>query len=420
MKLAQVEWGTVARSTVREFRRDEVLVLAAAMAYHFIFALFPFAIFLAALTGFVGRFIGEDQLFQYILNYLETALPDTTVEAIRGPLEQVTNAQNGGALSLGVLLALVSASNGVVTVMQAFNRAYGIEETRNIVVKRLVALGLTLVLSLLLVSGFILLIFGGDIGAWLAGRFGFGGAFAAVWNVLRIPLVLVGISLGLAILYWKGPHVDQQFEWITPGSVLATLLWFLATVAFGFYVQSFAAESFRNTYGAVSGLILFLFYLYLTSVVILLGAELNAETTKRYDPELIRDKMTDPRKQLPGKQPRPDPQAAAEAGVTPRQVAASNWRSAAKLAGAGDGQPLGAEGRDPARDFADPTVGERLRTLRRRPAASAAEQARARQARLAPAERERRTQAALTAFAVSTLAALGGVLIGSRRRTAGR
>ena len=101
-------------------------------------------------------------------------------------------------------------------------------------------------LSILLVGGFILLIFGGDIGGWLAGRLGFGGAFAAVWNVLRIPLVLVGISLGLAILYWKGPHVEQRFEWITPGSVVATLLWFLTTVAFGLYVQSFAAASFRN------------------------------------------------------------------------------------------------------------------------------------------------------------------------------
>ena len=122
--------------------------------------------------------------------------------AIRGPLEQVIAGQNSGALSLGVLLALVSASNGVVTIMQAFNQAYGIEETRNFVVKRLVALGLTIVLSLLLVSGFILLIFGGDIGRWLADQLGLGGAFQVVWNILRIPLVLVGISLALSILYW--------------------------------------------------------------------------------------------------------------------------------------------------------------------------------------------------------------------------
>jgi len=202
----------------------------------------------------------------------------------------------------------------------------------------LVAIALTVLLTILLIAGFILLIFGGDIGGWLARQLGLGGAFQVVWNLLRYPLVLVGISLALAILYWQGPNIDQQFAWITPGSVIATLAWFLATVGFGLYVQFFAAESFRNTYGAIAGLILFLFYLYLTSIVIMLGAELNAETTKRYDPEVVREKVTDPGKQLPGKQPIPHPQAAREAGVSQRQVAESNGRAAQKLA-AGQGGP---------------------------------------------------------------------------------
>ena len=400
MKLSQVEWKTVGKATLKEFSRDDVPMIAAAMAYHFLFALFPFAIFLAALTGLIGRLIGETQLFETIEEYLRNALPATTADAVLGPLNQVITQQSGRALSLGVLLALFSASNGVATVMRGCNRAYGIEETRNFILQRLVAIALTVVLTLLLIAGFILLIFGGDIGGWLARQFGLGGAFQVVWNLLRYPLVLVGISLVLAILYWKGPNIDQQFEWITPGSVIATLAWFLATVGFGLYVQFFAAESFRNTYGAIAGLILFLFYLYLTSLVIMVGAEFNAETTKRYDPEVIREKVTDPGKQLPGKQPMPHPQALREAGVSRREVAAAN------------GGPEAVAAPDP---FADPTVDERLRAIRARPVVSAEAQARREQAGLSATERARRARTTIAALVISAATAVAGVLAGVLR-----
>ena len=156
MKLSQVEWKTVGKATLKEFSRDDVPMIAAAMAYHLLFALFPFAIFLAALTGFIGRFVGERDLFQTITNYLQQALPQTTWQAIEGPLTQVVTQQSGRALSLGVLLALFSASNGVATVMRGCNRAYGIEESRNFILQRLVALALTVVLTLLLIAGYIL------------------------------------------------------------------------------------------------------------------------------------------------------------------------------------------------------------------------------------------------------------------------
>ncbi len=435
MDLRRVEWGGVTKAAAKEFSKDDVPGMAAEMAFHFILALFPFAIFLAALTGFVGRFVGETDLLNTILDYLAEALPEPTWEAIRGPLTQAITTQSGGALSIGVLLALLSASNGVATVMKGFNRAYGIEETRNFIMKKVVAIALTVVLTVLLIAGFILLIFGGAIGGWLAGQFGLGGAFAVVWNVLRYPLVLVGISFALAILYWKGPNIEQQFEWLTPGSVLTTLAWFLATVAFGLYVQFYAAESFRNTYGAIAGLILFLLYLYLTSMVILIGAEFNAETTKRYDPEVIREKITDPRKQLPGKQPDPDPRAAAEAGVTREQVADSNRRSAEKLATGGGSPatatmaaraaaaPAGEGGLPPAlrpEVSRDPAADARLRALRERPLVSAAARARAELAGLPPAARARRARAAVAAFALSAATAAGGVLLGLLRRPGGR
>jgi membrane protein len=250
----------------------------------------------------------------------------------------VLRSQRGGALSIGAVLALWAASNGVGTLMKALNRAYGVEETRNFVVKKALAVGLTLVLSVLLISGFILLLMGGFIGDWLSARFGLGGFFQLTWSIVRIVGVLGGISLSMALLYWKGPNVDQQFQWITPGSIITTLLWAGATIGFGLYVQFLGASSYSKTYGTAFGLMLFMFYLYLTSNVVLLGAELNAETAKRYDPKTIKDKVTDPAKQLPGEQPAPHPQAAAEAGVSRQRVVATNATSATKVA-AGRGGP---------------------------------------------------------------------------------
>ncbi|MBI3973138.1 MAG: YihY/virulence factor BrkB family protein [Chloroflexi bacterium] len=338
MNLAQADWKQIGKAVWREYGRDDVSGLAAEMAYHIIFALFPFVIFLAALTAFVGSLIGTEQLFEQIINGLYGALPQSTADALRGPLDDVLGQERGGVLSISALLALWAASNGIATVMKAFNRAYGVEETRNFVVRRLMAMGLTVVLSLLVITGFVLLLLGGFIQEWIASALGLGARFGVVWTIIRIVGVVLGISLALAILYWKTPNVRQQFQWITPGSVLTTVIWILATLGFGLYVRYMGASSYSKTYGAAFGLILFLLYLYVSSTVVLLGAELNAEAAKRYDPELIKDKLRDPRKQVPGKQPEPDPRAAAEAGVSPRDIVATNVTSAQKLA-AGDRGP---------------------------------------------------------------------------------
>ncbi|CAA9546385.1 MAG: hypothetical protein AVDCRST_MAG88-448 [uncultured Thermomicrobiales bacterium] len=338
MKLSQIEWRAIGRAAFTEAGQDDVPGMAAEMAYHFLFALFPFALFLAALADTAGRLTGEDQLFAAMLAEAYAALPAATTQAVQEPLDAVLREQRGGALSFGAVVALAWASIGVATIMKAFNRAYGVEETRPFLRKKLTEVGLTAILGVLLVGGFVLLVFGGDIGQWLADRIGLGHPFRLGWRLLRLPLALAGVSLGLALLYWKGPNVRQEFKWLTPGSLLTTLAWALGTGVFGLYVRLVGARSYGQFYGPLVGLILFLLYLYLTSVVLLMGAELNAETAKRYDPATIRDKLADPRKQLPGKQPTPHPQAAGEAGVSPDAVAASNVRSAGKLA-AGAGSP---------------------------------------------------------------------------------
>ncbi|HEX2034321.1 MAG TPA: YihY/virulence factor BrkB family protein [Chloroflexota bacterium] len=292
------------KSVYREYQADDIPGLAAEMAYHFIFALFPFVLFLAALTGFVGQALGEDRLFDEIMSNLYATLPPESATALRQPLDEVLRRQEETTLSFGaifgLLLTLSAASNGVGTVMKAFNRAYGVEDRRNLLRKKLLAAGLTVVLSLLLVFGFVSLAVGGDLGAWIAAQVGLGATFQVVWNVVRVLLALAGISLGLALLYWKAPDVEQPFHWLAPGSIFATILLVVASAAFGLYVQLMGASSYSKTYGTVFGLILFLFFLYIASQIILLGAELNAEAMKREEPERLRHRITDPRKRLPG------------------------------------------------------------------------------------------------------------------------
>jgi membrane protein len=348
MRLSQIEWPVVSKAVVKEYKKDDIPGLAAEMAYHFIFALFPFVIFLATVAGMVGRLVRQDRLLDEIMDALYQQVPPETAEALRGPLEQVLGQRGNEALSIGaavgLVLALWSASSGVATVMKAFNRAYGVEETRGFIKQKLIALGMTIVLTLFLIVGVVGLTAGNDLIEWAAMVLGLGGVTEFLLQGLRIVLSLIGIILAFSLLYWQGPNVDQQFRWVTPGSILSTIALALLSFGFGIYVNLVGAASYAKTYGTAFGLILFLYFLYLASQVILIGAEFNAETTKRYDPDTIRDKITDPRKQLPGEQPAPHPQAAQEAGVSQGQVLASNRTSAQKVAAGGGGPETATKG----------------------------------------------------------------------------
>jgi membrane protein len=428
MKISQVEWGTVGKAALKEYGKDDIAGLAAEMAYWIVFSLFPFFAFLAFLTGIIGQIIGVDDLFNQISNTALQPLDPATRETLQGPLGTLLST-GGGALSFGAIisavLALNSASAAMSTTMKACNRAYGVEETRNAIIKKLMALGLTFVFVLLLVGGVLFLSLGGKLADLLT----FGGAGRVILLIVRIVIAAIGMSLALAILYWKGPNIKQQFVWISPGSILATVTLFVLTGLFGLYVRLLGESSYAKTYGALAGVILFLFFLRLASTVILLGAEFNAEATKRYDPETIRDKITDPNKMIPGEQPAPHPQAAREAGVSQGQVAAANQEAAAKASVSGvptatktglaaANGSAGADGGDGFSDYPDPAVEERLRRLREQPAPMAEVQARRQQEELSTRERAERAKTPLAAFAVSAATAVGGVVLGALRRRA--
>jgi membrane protein len=417
MKITQVEWLPVAKASMREYGRDDVGGLAAEMAYWIVFSLFPFFAFLTTLAAIIGQAIGSDQFVNNAVNSLLAQAPQSTRDVVKGPLSTLLQ-PSSGALTFGAiiaaLLALNSASAAVNTIIKAFNRAYGIEETRNFILKKLLSVALTLILVVLVVGGALLMSLSGTLVRWL--HLGAAGGLALRVGTYVGPII--AINLALAILYWLGPNIKQSFQFVSPGSILATIALIVFSLVFGFYVIKFGQSSYNKTYGAFAGVILFLFFLRLASTIILLGAEFNAEAAKRYDPETIRDKITDPRKQIPGEQPQPHPQAAREAGVTPAQVARSNRPNGAAGQTAAIQRANGAAQYTPDGDV-DLDIAARLRALREQPFASAAARAHDEQARLSSAERAHRARATFAALAVSGAAAVGGVVVGTLRRVRG-
>lgn len=427
MKLSQVEWVPVGKAVIKEYSKDDVPGLAAELAYWIIFSIFPFFIFLATIAGLIGQAFGVTNILDNITNSLYSVLDKNTAETLRGVLETILTPA-GGALSIGAILsavlALNSASTAVSTLMKAFNRAYGVQETRNFIRAKLTALGLTLILVILLIGGSLFLTAGGA----LERVFNLGAVGSFFFLLLRVVVALAGISLGLGILYWKGPNIKQSFIWISPGSLLTSLGIAIFSGLFGLYVSLFAGASFNKTYGAIAGAIIFLFFLRIVSTIVLIGAEFNAESARRYDPETIRDKVTDPAKQLPGKQPTPHPQAAREAGVTQAQVAATNTAATQKMADGVSGPEMATAGQRAAAGSSgengfnydespsgEPSLDERLRAIRERPYRSAlAEVQRADEDR-SPEEQDRRTKTALATLGVAAVTAVGAVVTGATR-----
>jgi membrane protein len=178
-----------------------------------------------------------------------------------------------GLLSIGLLIALWSASNAIGAVVKAINRAYGLADKRGFIAQRAVALALTIGLSLLVITSFVLLVFGQNLGSAMANAFGFGGAFELLWNIARWPLVLILFMTALGLLYRFAPAEDVSRSTAIPGAISATILWIIATYGFSIYL-TFADPG--SAYGVIGGILVLLLFLYLSSIVIILGAELNA------------------------------------------------------------------------------------------------------------------------------------------------
>jgi len=258
---------TLLKRTLKEFSSDDMSTYASALAYRGLFAMFPFLVFLIALLGFLDL----QNFFDWLRMQAELALPPVAMEQINPVIDQLQE-QQAGLLSFGILVALWTASIGFRSLMNALNKAYDVEEGRPTWKLIILALAYTAGVAVLLLFTAGLMVIGPQAMEWLAGQVGMRELVVVLWTWLRWPVIV--LMLVVALLYYVAPDVEQEFRFITPGSVLAVLVWILASVAFGVYVQNFA--DYNATYGSIGAIIVLLLYLYISAAVLLFGAELNA------------------------------------------------------------------------------------------------------------------------------------------------
>ena len=269
LKLRNAGAFTVLKRTAKEFSDDDMSTYAAALAYRALFSIFPFVLFLMAVLGFLNL----PDFFDWLRSQAAMVLPPMALEQVNPVIDQLQQSQ-GGLLSFGILLALWTASIGVRSLMNAMNKAYDVREGRPswklFILSVLYTIGIAIML--LLAAGFMTL--GPQVMTWLAAQIGLEELLVILWSWLRWPVAILLLMLAVALIYYVMPDVEQEFRFITPGSAVAVIVWLVASVGFGIYVQNFA--DYNATYGSIGAIIVLLLYFYITAAVLLLGAELNA------------------------------------------------------------------------------------------------------------------------------------------------
>jgi membrane protein len=265
-----ISWTELVKRTMNEFSEDDVLGLSAQMAYYFLFALAPAIVFVIAIMSYLPF-----SSIQELIDSLSGFAPTAVVDILRDQLTNIAQGEHTGALTFGFLVALWSSSAAMVSVITALNRAYDIEDERPWWKVRLSAILLTIGVALFIILAFAFVVIGPTFIDRIASMVGLGPTFAAVWNIARWPIALALVALGVGLMYYFAPDADQDWEWITPGAVLATVVWLVASLGFKFYVANFA--DYNASYGSLGGVIILMLWFYISAMAILLGAEMNAE-----------------------------------------------------------------------------------------------------------------------------------------------
>ena len=263
------------KRTIAEFKEDNLSDSAAALTYYSVLSIFPALIALVSIVGLVGD---PKTVTNALTDVVSSIGPASAVDTFKGPIEETTSSRGsaGVLLIVGIATALWTASGYVGAFMRASNLIYEVEEGRSFVKLRPLQMLVTLVLVLLLALVLVALVLTGPVAEEVGSAVGLSSAAVTVWNIAKWPVLLAMVLFMIALLYYSSPNAKLPgFKWVTPGSLLAIVVWLIASAAFAFYVANFG--SYNKTYGALGGVVVFLVWLWITNVAILLGAELNAE-----------------------------------------------------------------------------------------------------------------------------------------------
>jgi len=280
------------------FQKDEMTDSAAALTYYSLLSLFPALLFAVAVLGVFG----QQGLITEAARYLRDAgAPASTVDSVTKALDSAQS-QRGTALTaliIGLALSLNGASGAFGAVGRALNRVWRVDEGRGFVRRKANDLAWTLAVLVLVMVTFVLIFLGGGLASEVLGKIGLDDTAATIWRIVRWPAAMVSMMTIYAVVYYAAPNVEvRKFQWITPGAVFGVLTWIVASAVFFVYVSNFS--SYSATYGAFAAAVILLVWLWLTNVVMLFGAELNAAIDLRRSPGLPRSYDGPP---LPAKVP---------------------------------------------------------------------------------------------------------------------
>jgi membrane protein len=286
-------WWAAIKRTIKEFSDDNLTDWAAALTYYGVLSIFPGLLVLVSLMGLLDKSTTNE-----IVGNILSLVPGSIRGGIQSTVDELQRSRAAGLVAiLGLAGALWSASGYVGAFMRAANAIYDVPEGRPVWKTVPVRLGVTVVTGVLLVVSALLVVFTGRLAELAGNAIGLGSTFVTIWDILKWPVLVILVSLMFAILYWASPNARQGgFHWITPGGLLAVLLWIAASVGFSVYVSNFG--SYNKTYGALAGVIVFLVWLWISNIAVLFGAEFDAELERQRTAEAGHDPDKEPYLQL--------------------------------------------------------------------------------------------------------------------------
>jgi membrane protein len=283
-KLGGLTTVQLGKRVYKEFDDDEVLTRSAALSYYFMSALIPMLFFLVTCLGIFGK---SHDLRHSLFTYIQQFMPPDAFSMLQKTMREVVTHSSGLKLAIGLVLALWSGSGGMRSIMDALNRCYHVKESRPLWKSVPLSMALTAAISALTIAALVIVLYGGSIAQFVGDHTGLSNITVLLWRVVQWPLAFFFVVLAFATIYYWAPDAEQQWSWITPGSLIGVILCVAASICFRIYLHYF--NSYGKTYGSLGAVIVLLLWLYITGMAILVGGEINSEiensAAKRGHPE---------------------------------------------------------------------------------------------------------------------------------------